>query len=219
MRFYEIRQDREDYVEKMMDVTKAAKFKTVTRSPIPQMKVGLATVLKDIEKCFGAQTKWKLMVSNPCVPKLYGMPKTHKPILKMRPIVSNIRAPTEKVVKWLVKEFRNYKQPEGRSVKNVFEFVEKTKNMTIAPDELIVSFDVEALFPSIPIKETLKMLRENTKPIKRNVEPCSEQRSTVWITISANSTRNFSKSPKERVWATHYLRSWQTCSCQISNVV
>lgn len=82
------------------------------------------------------------MVPNPCepklngLPKLYGLPKTHKPILKMRPIVSNIGSPTEKVSKWLVKEYENYEQPEGKSIQNVFDFVQKVENAKIGPDEI-----------------------------------------------------------------------------------
>ncbi len=35
----------------------------------------------------------KCKVSNPKIPTLYCLPKTHKPGNKMRPIASNIRAP------------------------------------------------------------------------------------------------------------------------------
>jgi len=37
-----------------------------------------------------------LKVQNPELPKLYELPKIHKPGNSMRPIVSNIRAPTYK---------------------------------------------------------------------------------------------------------------------------
>lgn len=92
----------------------------------------------------------------------------------MRPIVSNIGAPTEKVAKWLVKEFQNYDEPEGKSVKNTFDFVEKMKDVRMGPNDLLVSFDVEALFPSIPIDKALLLLDEwltkhETNAEKRNV--------------------------------------------------
>lgn len=91
--------DRTDYVEKMTEITNGDNFKPIQRDPLPSMKKGLAVILKNIGNVFGNRTKWKLMVGNPSVPKMYGLPKTHKPILKMRPIVSNIGSPTEKVAK------------------------------------------------------------------------------------------------------------------------
>lgn len=44
---------------------------------------------------------------------------------------------------------------ESLSVKNSFDFVEKIRDMHIDDDELMVSFDEEALFPSIPIPDAL----------------------------------------------------------------
>jgi hypothetical protein len=50
--------------------------------------------------------------------KLYGAPKTYKPGKKMRPIVSNIDAPTKKIAKWLAEEFNKFPDPPDLYVKN-----------------------------------------------------------------------------------------------------
>lgn len=68
---------------------------------------------------------WKLSVPNPKLPRLYGLPKIHKVGKKMRPIVSNIDAPTYKLSKWVVESFKSYHQPIGLYVKNSFDFGEK----------------------------------------------------------------------------------------------
>lgn len=83
------------------------------------------------------------MVSNICVPKLYGLLKTHKSIPKMRPIVSNIGSPTEKISKWFVPEFKNYNQTIGFSVNNSYDFVDRVKDIEINDDEMLIYFDVE----------------------------------------------------------------------------
>jgi len=41
----------------------------------------------------------------------------------------------------------------------VFEFVEKVKDLEISEDETIVSFDITALFPSIPINLAIDAIR------------------------------------------------------------
>lgn len=109
--------------------------------------------------------RWK--VSNPQVPRLYGYAKTHKLAdltsvegLKMRPVASNIDAPSEKIAKWLVKEFKKIPPPKGKSVKNAIEFIEAVKNTKIKRTESMGSYDVVSLFPSIPMKETLALLKK-----------------------------------------------------------
>lgn len=108
----------------------------------------------------GERTKWKLLVSNPRVPTLYGLPKIHKADDKMRPIVSQIHAPMSKTAKWLVSEFRKLNPPKNLSIKNSFEFANKIQNMRINEDEIMISFDMEALYPSIPMKEAMLYLDE-----------------------------------------------------------
>jgi len=81
--------------------------------------------------------------SNPKIPKLYAQAKTHKfkeigeelkkvlesQELKMRPVASNINAPTEKIAKKLVEIFGKLKPPKGRSVKSYKEFIERAKKI------------------------------------------------------------------------------------------
>lgn len=109
--------------------------------------------------------KWKN--SNPQVPRLYGYAKTHKLTdlnnpdgLKMRPVASNIDAPTEKIAKWLVKEFKKLKPPKGKSVKNAIEFMKLVKGVEVKRTETMGSYDVVSLFPSIPMDKTMILLRK-----------------------------------------------------------
>ena len=77
----------------------------------------------------------------------------------MRPINSNRSAPTENLAKWLVSIFEKLNPPEGLSVKNTVEFVDKVKDTFIRPNDILASFDVESLYPSIPVGEALDLLR------------------------------------------------------------
>jgi hypothetical protein len=88
---------------------------------------------------------WRLRVTNPQVARLYALPKIHKPSRKMSPIVSNISAA---------------RPPEELYVKNTFEFVDKIKDVHSVLYEILVSFDVEALFPSILVDEALKLFKK-----------------------------------------------------------
>jgi hypothetical protein len=101
-----------------------------------------------------------LVVPNPVIPSFSCLPKTHKPGNKIRPVVSNVNTPTSKISELLVKKFRCFEKPESRSVKNSFELAQKLANITLEEDEILVSFDVEALYPSVPVGESSMLLKE-----------------------------------------------------------
>lgn len=148
--------DKSHYEEKVIETINSCNFQLFNKNPLPSMITATKKVLKEVESVFGSKTKWNLMTSNPSVPKLYSLPKTHKDTsnLKMRPIV----APSEKISKWLVSCFNQYPKPEGLYIENSYEFCDKMKDVKLKPNEQLVSFDVESLFPSIPIPETLTIL-------------------------------------------------------------
>jgi hypothetical protein len=82
--------------------------------------------------------------SNPTKPRIYGIPKIDKPGNKLRPIISNIDAPTERLPKWLTNKLKDIPDAPGLFVKNTQEFVDTVKDIQLTQDEVLVSFDVEA---------------------------------------------------------------------------
>ena len=97
---------------------------------------------------------------NPQLPLLYGQPKIHKIGNKMRPVVSSYMSPFYKLAKWIVGEFNTLPPPPGFDVKNVYEFVDKVKDITLEPVEIIVSYDVISLYPNVPIPEALQIVND-----------------------------------------------------------
>lgn len=160
--------DKSDYDVKMLELITSGDYITVRRSPLNKMIKNSREMIKKISEVFkdekghiNKKLKWKLLMSNPKLPMIYGLPKIHKSgPLKMRPVVSNIHSPNYKMAKWLVSELKQLPDPEGCSIKNSFEFAEKIIHLVLEEDEIPVSFDVEALFPSIPVEEALVALDE-----------------------------------------------------------
>ncbi len=64
----------------------------------------------------------------------------------MRPVVSSIN--TSNSCNFLVKKFREFGRPIRRSVKNSLELIDKLKQGEIGEDEMMISFDIETLFPA-----------------------------------------------------------------------
>lgn len=159
--------NKKDYDDRMEKSIKEDGFSKLKRSPLPRMINDAKNTIKIITEEFGLN-KFKFFVSNPEVPKMYGLPKVHKTGEKMRKIVSNVKSPLVKIARWLVSDMRKHGNFEGLYVKNSFEFVEKAKNIELEEDEIMISFDVEALFPSIPIPTAIKSLEQHL--IKKKVD-------------------------------------------------
>lgn len=105
--------------------------------------------------------KWK--VSNPEVPCLYVLLKTHKEVdddgdMKSRPVASNTNAPTEAIAKKLTKIFNGLPKPKGLSVLNGTEFAKQVNGVPINRNEEMGSYDVSSLYPSVPIDFSMRLL-------------------------------------------------------------
>lgn len=157
---------KEDYNQRISELIENGPYKTCTKvNPLNNMVSDVKTTVLSIfgsHNCFKDEdlgiNKFQLYVSNPTVPKLYGLPKIHKPGKAVRPIVSCINSPVENIAKFLVRKFKELQPPRSFSIKNSFQFVEKLKNLSIMEDEIMVSFDVTSLFPSLPRGETLDLM-------------------------------------------------------------
>lgn len=161
--------DKDDYTHRMNTLIEDGGYEKLDKDPLNAMVKQVNQVLKahgdvlcnDPKK---ELRKWKN--SNPKVPRLEGYAKTHKLAdinssvgLKMRPVASNIDAPTEKIAKWLVKDFKKLKPPKGRSVKNALGFMKVVNGVVVKRNEMMGSYDAVSLFPSIPMKLTMTLLQ------------------------------------------------------------
>lgn len=143
--------NKEDYDERALQLINECGYKEMEKNPIKKMIREVNSFRQRIRSCFGDRTCRSLIVSNPVLPKLYILPKTHKEGKKTRPIVSNVNAPCYRLAKWLVKEFKCLPKMDTLSVKNSLDFVDKIKDESLRENEIMVSFDVSSLFPSIPV--------------------------------------------------------------------
>nr|CAI5849577.1 unnamed protein product [Callosobruchus analis] len=153
--------DKKDYFDRVDKLIEEGPYKKITKNPLPKMVNQVKTTLSSCRYLVAPPLKRKLQVSNATVSKLYCLPKIHKPGKAMRPIVSAIGSPTYNISKFLVDEFKKLRLPfESRSVVNSNEFINKIKDLKLNENEILVSFDISSLFPSVPVPKTLEYLRE-----------------------------------------------------------
>lgn len=153
--------DKEDYYERVNNLINNGPYKKLSRNPLPKMITEVRNVVKTCNNLITPSLKNKLHISNPKVPRLYCLPKIHKPGKSVRPIVSAIGSPTYHLSKWLTEEFENLPNAQPNfSVINSNDFINKVNNIQLQEGEFLISFDVCSLFPSVPIPQTLDYLRD-----------------------------------------------------------
>lgn len=150
--------DKNDYHSRVSELINTGPYVKIPKSPINQMVNLTKQTLKNCPNILDQKTRFSLVISNPIVPRLYCLPKIHKPGKSVRPIVSAIDSPTYKISQWLVQKFEDLKFPSA-SIANTHDLLEKLKNIKLKPSEMLISFDVTSLFPSIPIPETIEILK------------------------------------------------------------
>ena len=82
--------------------------------------------------------------------------KVHKNKIPMCPIVSACGTATYHTAKFITKILQNYCGKNSSFVKDSTDFIKKIKHLSIKPEETLMSFDVSALFTSIPVPVALQ---------------------------------------------------------------
>ena len=99
-----------------------------------------------------------------CVPpKFYGLPKIHKPDTPLRPIVSSCGSVIYGVAKELAKILKPLVGKSPYHINSTQDFVEQVKHITLAPGECLSSYDVSALFNSVPVDPALNIIKDLLK--------------------------------------------------------
>ena len=93
------------------------------------------------------------------IPRFYGLPKIHKQDCPLRPIVSAIGSISYETAKFVAKIIAPLEGTTQHHLENSQDFVEKLKGVSVSEDEALVSYDVSALFTSVPVGEALNIIR------------------------------------------------------------
>ena len=92
----------------------------------------------------------------PQPPKLYGLPKLHKPGFSIRPTVSFCGSPTSQLSKYLTTILQLLTGKSRRKLQSTKDFINATETVQIPDGYELVSFDVKSLFTSIPLQLALQ---------------------------------------------------------------
>ncbi|BHF72542.1 ATPase asna1 [Sparganum proliferum] len=146
--------NKTDYTEKMMTLLKdESTYEPLDADPTKSQNSCIEKTLKRLtgKKLISGDLAKSLKQDEPTIAKIYGLPKVHKVGIPLRPIVSLIGAPNYKISKWLFHHLHPLTKDSENSIEDSNEFLDKLKGVSVATDEIMVSFDVVSLFTSIPL--------------------------------------------------------------------
>ena len=93
-------------------------------------------------------------------PEFYGIPRIHKPDTPLRPIVSSRGLVTYGVAKVLTRILKLLVGKSPHHIHSTQDFVGKVNKVTLQPGECLSSYDVTAVFITVPVEPALDTIRE-----------------------------------------------------------
>lgn len=96
-------------------------------------------------------TKRRLITFTARAPKPFATVKLHKTNLPIRVITNGINSPSYNMAKYLNEICKKAVPNTKYNIKNSFELVDRLKNIRLDESDIMVSFDIVAMFNSIPL--------------------------------------------------------------------
>ena len=162
--------DKSQYIEKCLALLNDTKVYAPCRDETKTIHNKVQKTLRELStedgtgRLHGWRKTWynRLMPSGTTSPpaRFYGLPKIHKSNCPMRPIVSACGTSTYNLAKFLTKILKTYTGKSSSFVKDSQDLVQQIQGWEVADDEELVSFDVSALFTSIPVDRALDVIHQ-----------------------------------------------------------
>ena len=151
-----------DYINKSEELLQSSTYMVLTTDPTTKHKNKLISLLKSIkaEGGINESTYKRLYPTGTATPKYYGLPKVYKKDIPLRPIVSSIGPVTYETAKVLSRILKPLVGRCPHHVKINQDFIHSLEEIRLKPEECMMSFDVKALFTSIPIQPALKVIKK-----------------------------------------------------------
>ena len=154
--------DRNKYNNQAQELLEDKKtYKEISTDPTNKLKIKLISLLKKIKSDGGIndQLYKKMYPTGAVAPKFYGLPKIHKRDIPLRPIVSSSGSINYEVAKEVARILRPLVGKSPHHIKNTDDFVQQISGIRLQPGECVTSYDVSALFTSVPTESAITIIR------------------------------------------------------------
>ena len=153
--------NKEDYIQKAKHLLNQPTYKKMKEDPTSKQKARLIKLLRNIKAEGGiTEEQYKKMYPTGVgAPKFHGIPKIHKQDTPLRPIVSSIGTASYNTAKELAKILKPLVGKSQHHLQNTKDFIQPIKDVKLQQGETIISYDVKALFTSVPIQPVLNIIK------------------------------------------------------------
>ena len=154
--------DKEEYLEKAKALLEDQRtYKALKSDPTIRIKSKMIKLLKKIKSEGGIdEIQYKKMYPTGAVPPtFYGLPKVHKSGIPLRLVVSSRGSISYEVAKALARILKPLVGSSPHHIKNTGDFIEQIKQVKLQAEETITSYDVSALFTSVPIEAAINIIQ------------------------------------------------------------
>ena len=155
-------EDRETYLSKMQDQIHEGNYEI--------SKKGEKTILRRLHRRIVDQLiamgidDWKeqrrFTVTGPVMASMALLIKVHKKNFPGRAYVSQIDDPSYKICQELTRILNPIDEKGESFIQDTYHFKELLGNLEVRDDDLMGSLDVVGMFPNVPLKKTLEVVRE-----------------------------------------------------------
>ncbi|KAJ4430702.1 hypothetical protein ANN_19293 [Periplaneta americana] len=150
------------YQEKIDQLLNDPAYKILKKDPTSSVERRTNQLIK--KSSLRTESKRLVSPSGSIPPRLYGLPKIHKPEVPLRPIVDAIGSPTYRLARYLTNLLQPLVGGCVHHVKNSTQSVQILDNIKVKPSDLLVSFDVVSLFTRVPLSEAMLLLSDQFPP-------------------------------------------------------
>lgn len=159
--------NRGDYKEKMLNLlSDSTKFCLINSSPnklINTVEDKINRTLRNLKNnnYINDLTYSSLYSTGSSLSVLYGLPKTHKPNLPLRPILAAYNSASYALAKFLV-PLLSHLTTNHYTLNNSYDLIHAIKKLNSS--SFMVSLDVQSLFTSLPLQECIDLIMNNLFP-------------------------------------------------------
>ena len=153
--------DRKECIDKATYLLSQPAYRTIDKDSTNRLGAKFITLLRKLKRETGLEDHiYKYMYPMGCSsPKFYGFLKIYNANTTLRPMVSGRGSVTYDIAKVLAKVLMPLVGQSPYHVHSTKDFEERVSKVTLQPQECLCSYDVTALFTSVPVNPALNIIQ------------------------------------------------------------
>ena len=165
---------RSEYIRDMEELLgNVENFEMLDQDPLKKLKSSSFRMADNWRKrgLLGEDTRWRdIDTTNTVLARCYGLRKIHKENYPLRLVVSTINTPTRFLEQNFNTTLKNSLSKSNYTVKNSWEFQKIIVIKTITDSHVMISLDVVAMFPNIPLDLVKKAVSNRWIKVKSHTK-------------------------------------------------